>query len=94
MVPANGFQLAATMTTPPSIAGRLRYPAVVLVGGASPADRDEVIDGVPIFAQLAGKLAGAGHIVLRYDRRGAGQSGGRPDALTAAHYADDTIAAV
>ena len=94
MVPANGFQLAATMTTPPSIAGRLHHPAVVLVGGASPADRDEVIDGVPIFTQLAGKLADAGHIVLRYDRRGTGQSGGRTDSVTLSDYADDAIAAI
>lgn len=94
MVPANGFQLAATMTTPPSIAGRLRYPVVVLVGGASPADRDEAISGVPIFTQLAGALANAGHIVVRYDRRGSGQSGGRTDNVTLADYADDAVAVV
>jgi len=93
-IPANGFQLAGTVTTPPSVAGRLRYPAVVLVGGAVPPDRDEVVDGVPIFTQLARALADAGHIVLRYDRRGAGQSGGRIEAVTLADYADDAIAAV
>jgi pimeloyl-ACP methyl ester carboxylesterase len=92
MIPANGFQLAATMTTPPTVAGRLRHPAVVLVGGASPADRDEVIDGVPVFTELARALADAGMVVLRYDRRGAGQSGGRVDAVTLADYADDATA--
>jgi uncharacterized protein len=94
MVPANGFQLAGTMTTPTSVAGRLHYPAVVLVGGASPADRDEVIDGVPVFTQLARALAESGHVVLRYDRRGSGQSGGRIDSVTLADYADDAIAAM
>jgi len=93
-IPANGFQLAGTLTTPPSVAGRLRYPAVVLVGGASPGDRDEVINGVPVFTELARALADAGQIVLRYDSRGAGQSGGRIDAVTLADYADDAIAAM
>jgi len=94
MIPANGFQLAGTMTTPPSLAGRLRYPAVVLIGGAAPPDRDLLVDGVPIFTGLARALSDAGHIVLRYDRRGSGQSGGRIDSVTLADYADDAIAAV
>jgi pimeloyl-ACP methyl ester carboxylesterase len=94
MIPANGFQLAGTMTTPPSVAGRLHYPAVVLVGGASPADRDEVVDGVPVFTELARALSEAGIVVLRYDRRGSGQSGGRTDAVTLRDYADDAIAAL
>jgi len=93
-IPANGFQLAGTLTTPPAVAGRLRYPGVVLIGGAAPADRDEAIDGVPIFTQFAKALADAGHLVLRYDRRGAGQSGGRVDTVTLNDYADDAIAAV
>jgi uncharacterized protein len=92
-IPANGFNLAGTLTTPPGVAGRLHYPAVVLIGGATPADRDETIDGVPVFAQLARLLADSGHIVLRYDRRGAGQSGGRTETVTLADYADDAAAA-
>ena len=67
---------------------------MILVGGALPADRDEVIDGVPIFTRLAKALADSGHIVLRYDRRGAGQSGGRIDTATLEDYADDVAAAV
>ncbi|HEX4565276.1 MAG TPA: hypothetical protein VH138_01545, partial [Vicinamibacterales bacterium] len=89
MIPANGFQLAGTVTTPSSVAGRLRHPGIVLVGGAAPADRDEVVDGVPVFTQLARALAEAGDVVLRYDRRGSGQSGGRIDAVTLGDYADD-----
>jgi dipeptidyl aminopeptidase/acylaminoacyl peptidase len=64
----------------------------VLVGGVSPADRDEVIDGVPVFTRLARALSDAGVVVLRYDRRGSGQSGGRTDAVTLQDYADDAIA--
>ena len=93
-VPANGFSLAGTLTTPPGVAGRLRHPAVVLVGGAIPADRDEVIDGVAVFAQLAKRLADAGMVILRFDRRGGGQSGGRTETATLSDYADDVSAAV
>jgi pimeloyl-ACP methyl ester carboxylesterase len=94
MIPANGFQIAGTMTTPRSVEGRLRHPAVVLVGGTSPADRDQVIGGIPVFTQLARALSEAGVVVLRYDRRGSGQSGGRTDSATLQDYADDAIAAM
>jgi uncharacterized protein len=92
-IAANGFNLAGTLTTPPTVAGRLRYPAVLLVGGTSPADRDQIIGGVPVFAQLAKLFADSGHVVLRYDRRGTGQSGGRTDSATLSDYADDAAAA-
>lgn len=93
-IPANGFNVAGTITVPPTVAGRLRYPGIVLVGGSGTVDRDEIVAGVPIFAQLARQLADSGHVVLRYDKRGIGQSGGRTENATLADYADDAIAAV
>ena len=93
-IPAAGFSLAGTLTTPPAAAGRLRSPAVVLVGGTGLFDRDAVVAGVPIFAQLAGALAERGFVVLRYDRRGVGQSGGRLETVTLQEYADDVVSAV
>jgi pimeloyl-ACP methyl ester carboxylesterase len=93
-IPSNGFNLAGTLTTPPGVAGRLRHPAVLLVGGTSPADRDEIVAGVPVFSQLAQALAESGHIVLRYDRRGAGQSGGRTDSAALGDYTADALAAI
>jgi uncharacterized protein len=93
-IAANGFNLAATLTTPPGVAGRLRHPAILLVGGVTPGDRDQVLGGVPVFAQLARALADSGHLVVRYDRRGAGQSGGRTESATINDYADDILAAV
>ena len=92
-IPSAGFTLAGTLTTPPAT-GRLRHPAVVLVGGTEPLDRDENIAGIPIFAQLAGALAERGFIVLRYDKRGIGQSGGRDERVTLQDYADDVVSAV
>lgn len=93
-IPAAGFSLAGTLTTPPAAAGRLRSPAVVLVGGTGLFDRDAVVAGVPIFAQLAGALAERGFIVLRYDRRGVGQSGGRLETVTLQEYGEDVVSAV
>jgi uncharacterized protein len=93
IIPAPGFNLAGTLTTPPGV-GRLRHPAVVLVGGSGQVERDEVVAGIPIFAQLAGSLAQQGFIVLRYDKRGVGQSGGRSERATLQDYADDLTSAV
>jgi uncharacterized protein len=93
IIPAPGFNLAGTLTMPPGV-GRLRHPAVVLVGGSGQVERDEVVAGIPIFAQLAGSLAQRGFIVLRYDKRGVGQSGGRSERAALQDYADDLTSAV
>jgi uncharacterized protein len=92
-IPASGFTLAGTVTTPPA-QGRLRHPAIVLVAGSGPIERDGVVAGIPLFAQLAGQLAEQGFVVLRYDKRGVGQSGGRTETVTLKDYAEDAIAAV
>jgi hypothetical protein len=93
IIPALGFTLAGTLTMPPAM-GRLRHPSVVLVAGAGAVDRDEVVAGIPIFAQIAGALAKEGFVVLRYDKRGVGQSGGRSERATLDDYAEDLRAAV
>jgi hypothetical protein len=92
-IPAPGFTLAGTLTTPLEM-GRLRHPAIVLVTGSGQLERDETVAGIPIFAQLAGSLASEGFMVLRYDKRGIGQSGGRSERATLQDYADDLITAV
>ena len=93
IIPAPGFNLAGTLTMPPGV-GKLRHPSVVLVAGSGAVERDEVVAGIPIFAQLAGALAQQGFVVLRYDKRGVGQSGGRSERATLQDYADDLTAAV
>ena len=89
-VPAKGFSLAASVTTPTDgERPEEGWPAVLLVPGTGLVDRDENIDGVPIFGQLAGELADAGYLVMRYDKRGVGQSGGRPESADIEVYAED-----
>ena len=92
-LPANGFSLAGTLSKPANADTR-PLPAVVLIGGSGTADRDELVFGVPIFGQLAGAIADAGFVVLRYDKRGVGQSGGRLESASLADFADDLRAAV
>jgi uncharacterized protein len=91
-IPANGFSLAGTISKPANASGKL--PAVILIGGSEPTDRDENVFGIPIFGQIADALADAGFIVLRYDKRGVGQSGGRTEAARLEHFAEDARAAV
>jgi pimeloyl-ACP methyl ester carboxylesterase len=92
-----GFTLAGTVTAPATPAGaaaRAKMPAVVLIAGAGSADRDETVGDVPLFGQLAGALSTAGYFVVRYDKRGVGQSGGRAESATLQDYADDAVKVV
>jgi len=95
-ITGNGFTLGATVTKPAD-GGKTtaaKRPAVVLVGGSGSIDRNEPVIGVPVFAQIAGALADAGYLTVRYDRRGTGESGGRTEAATLSEYADDVVAVV
>ena len=91
-IPASGFNLGATISRPKEPGVRL--PAVVLVAGTGRQDRDEVVFGIPILGQLAGTLADAGFLVVRYDKRGVGLSGGRVESATLEDYAGDVISVV
>ncbi len=91
-IPNNGSNIAATVTTPLNPAAK--SPAVVLIGASGDQDREEAVAGLPIFGQIAGTLSSAGFMVVRYDRRGSGQSGGRFENATLTDYADDALAVV
>lgn len=91
-IPAAGFNLGATLTRPGTAADRM--PVVILLAGAGADDRDGVVAGVPILGQLAGALADAGFLTVRYDKRGNGQSGGRAESATLGDHADDAVAVV
>ncbi|MEO8677703.1 MAG: alpha/beta fold hydrolase [Vicinamibacterales bacterium] len=92
IIPASGFNIAATITKPAGATGRL--PALVLIGGSGPTDRDETVAGIPVFGQIARDLVAAGFFVVRYDKRGVGQSGGRMESVTLNDYAEDARAVV
>jgi pimeloyl-ACP methyl ester carboxylesterase len=92
-IPANGFNLIGTLSKPTGEAGK-QLPAIILVAGSGPVDRDETVAGIPVFGQLANALADAGYLVLRYDKRGIGQSGGRIETAGLTEYAEDLRAAI
>lgn len=85
-----GVRLAGTLTLPP---GAGPFPAVVLVTGSGPQDRDEALLGHRPFAVLADHLARRGIAVLRYDDRGVAKSTGRFADATSADFAEDARAA-
>jgi len=91
-IPSSGFNIAGTLTKPSGGAGRL--PAVVLIAGSGQTDRDETVAGIPVFGHLARGLAEAGFVVVRYDKRGVGQSGGRAESATLSDFAEDARAVV
>ena len=77
---ADGTRLAGTLTVPSS--GQGPFPAVVLVAGSGPQNRDEAIGPNDIFLQLSNALSNAGFVVLRYDKRGVGKSAGSSETRT------------
>jgi pimeloyl-ACP methyl ester carboxylesterase len=87
IIPAAGFNIGATITHPRGHTGKVG--AVILLAGSGVGDRDGVAFGVPILAQLAGAVADAGFLAIRYDKRGYGQSGGRAESATINDYAED-----
>ena len=91
-IPAAGFNLGATLTRPRN--GAARLPAVILLAGANTDERDGIVAGVPILGQIAGALAEAGFLAVRYDKRGHGQSGGRAESATLGDHAEDAHAVV
>lgn len=89
LIPAAGFNLGATLTKPQGTSLPARLPAVVLLGGSNVNDRDGYVAGIPVLGQLAGAMANAGFLTIRYDKRGYGQSGGRAESATLTDTAED-----
>jgi fermentation-respiration switch protein FrsA (DUF1100 family) len=88
---AAGLTLAGTLTVP---TGKGPHPAVILITGSGPQDRDESLMGHKPFAVLADHLTRQGIAVLRYDDRGAGKSTGNFATATTNEFATDASAAV
>lgn len=84
--PEAGIVLAATLTLPE---GEGPHPAVLLISGSGPQDRDGTAYAHRPFLVLADHLTRRGIAVLRADDRGVGESGGSfPDA-TSGDFASD-----
>ncbi len=81
--------LAATLTIPQ---GKDPFPAVLLIPGSGPHDRDETIFGHKPFLVLADYLTRRGIAVLRYDDRGVGKSTGDIANATTATLSTDAEA--
>lgn len=69
-------------------------PAVVLIQGSGLTDRDSTVHGHKPLLVLADVLTRAGYAVLRYDKRGVGQSSGDFRAATTLDFARDAAAAM
>ncbi len=86
-----GVRLGATLTVP---SGQAPFPAVVLIAGSGGHARDEAVFGHPIFLVLADYLTRHGIAVLRYDKRGIGQSTGDFATATSMDFTADAGASV
>ena len=87
----DSIELAGTLSVPDS-AGT--FPAVILIAGSGPHDRDETIFGHKPFLVIADHLTRKGFVVLRYDKRGTGRSTGYYPIATTQDLATDVAAAV
>ena len=84
-------RLAATFTFP---RGTGKFPAVLLITGSGPQDRDESLMGHKPFLILSDYLTRHGIAVLRADDRGTGKSTGVFAAATTSDFATDAEAGV
>jgi uncharacterized protein len=85
------LDLAGTLTLPE---GEGPFPAVVLISGSGPQNRDEELMGHKPFWIIADYFSRNGIAVLRYDDRGVAYSGGDFATATSADFASDAAAAI
>lgn len=85
------IDLAGTVTKPQ---GKGPFPAIVLVSGSGPQNRDSDIFKHKPFKVLADYFTNKGYVVLRYDDRGVGESSGKFRGATSEDLSYDTEAAV
>lgn len=86
-----GIKLAGTLTLPRTPGP---HPAVLLITGSGPQDRDEAIMGHRPFLVIADFLTRRGLAVLRVDDRGVGKSTGKFREATTMDFAGDARSSV
>lgn len=87
----DGVILDAELTFP---RGNGKVPALVLITGSGPQNKDEELAGHKPFLVLSDYLTRRGYGVLRYDDRGYGGSTGDYASATASDFAADAAAAL
>ncbi len=83
--------LAATLTSPKDNG---RHPAVMLIAGSGPNQRDSFHHGHRPFKVLADYLTRQGYVVMRADKRGVFKSAGQFKEGDVENFAHDTQAAI
>lgn len=86
-----GVKLAGTLTLPE---GSGKFPAVLLIAGYGPSDRNASSMGHKPFLALADYLARRGIAVLRFDKRGVGKSTGDNPSAGIPDLVSDVLAGV
>ena len=87
----DSINFAGTLTIPE---GTGPFPAVLLISGSGPQNRDSEIFGHKPFLVIADHLTRAGIAVLRVDDPGVGGSTAHPQPPTASDFASDALAAI
>lgn len=85
------MEYGATITTPKDDE---RHPAIIMISGSGPQNRDEEIFQHKPFAVAADYFTKHGYVVLRVDDRGVGRTGGSRVNATSADFAKDVLDAI
>lgn len=88
-IKATGVTLAGTLTIPE---GKGPFPAVILLSGSGPNDRDARIFGHKVFLVMADYLTRKGIAVLRTDDRGTHESTGDFNSADIRELGSDAVA--
>ncbi|WP_289644395.1 alpha/beta hydrolase family protein [Maribacter aestuarii] len=83
--------LVGTLTIPKKSG---KSPAVILISGSGPQDRDETFANHKLFWIIADHLTRQGIAVLRFDDRGVGKSTGNFSNATTKDFSTDVVSAV
>ena len=87
----DNIKISGTLTVP---RGAGPHPAVLLITGSGPQDRNETVAGHRPFLVLADHLTRNGIAVLRVDDRGVGGTDIGSLSATSENYAGDVLAGV